>query len=129
MVCLKHGYRLIMAVAAAAAVHGAAFAAQPEPATRVEVPQLLNRLGASGCTFQRNGSWHSAPEAQAHLEKKYNYLLDKGKVRTTEDFIELAATRSSMSGTAYQVRCGTQPVVPSAAWLRGQLREVRQQKR
>jgi hypothetical protein len=103
----------------------AALAAEPSSSVKLEIEQLLARLAASGCQFQRNGAWHSATEGRAHLEKKYQYLLNKHLVSTTEDFISLAATKSSTSGKPYLVKCGTQEQVPSAAWMAAQLREVR----
>lgn len=98
---------------------------EPGPATKLEVEQLLERLGASGCQFQRNGSWYGAAMARRHLEQKYQYLLDRQRVRTAEDFISLAATKSSLSGNAYLVQCGGQPQSYSADWMTTQLREVR----
>lgn len=95
------------------------------PASRVEIESLLSRLDASGCQFYRNGSWHSSGEAQAHLRRKLDYLVGKGAVASTEKFIELAAARSSVTGQAYQVRCGGNPPVPSRWWLLAQLRDLR----
>ena len=107
------------------AVSLAALAAEPSPSAKLEVEQLLNRLAASGCQFQRNGAWHSAAEARAHLEKKYQYLLSKHLVNTSDDFISLAATKSSTSEKPYFVKCGTERQVRSATWMAAQLREVR----
>jgi len=59
---------------------------------------LLRRLEASGCEFNRNGNWYPAAEAESHLLRKLNYLQDRDMVQTTEQFIELAASSSSMSG-------------------------------
>lgn len=104
---------------------GSALAEPPAPHAAAEIRQLLDRLAVSGCSFQRNGSWHSAGEARAHLLKKYDYLADKGRIGTAEDFIEMAATRSSMSGKPYLVKCGAQLPVHSADWLGARLKEVR----
>ncbi|MQA21153.1 DUF5329 family protein [Rugamonas rivuli] len=96
------------------------------PATsRAEIDALLNRLGSSGCQFNRNGSWYSSAEAKAHLTSKLNYLIDKKKVEGTEQFIALAASTSSMSGKDYLVRCGTAQPVPSSAWLKSELQSIR----
>ncbi len=56
--------------------------------------------------FQRNGSWYDGSDARAHLQRKYDYLLKKGMVDSAEQFIERAASQSSMSGnpTASSVR-------------------------
>lgn len=102
-----------------------AFAVDLPATARIEIDALLNRLGASGCEFNRNGSWYSSPDAKAHLTKKFNYLLEKKKLDGTEQFIKLAASSSSMSGKDYLVRCaGAQPVA-SQSWLLAELRTIR----
>jgi hypothetical protein len=121
---MTHRSKSLVALLAALCAF-AAWAVEPSPAATFEVEQLLARLAASGCKFQRNGSWHSATDARAHLEKKYRYLLDKRLVGTSEDFISMAATKSSTSGTPYRVQCGTQEPMPSAVWLTARLGEVR----
>ncbi len=109
-----------------AALSGAPLHAAPLPlSARGEIDGLLSRLAASDCQFKRNGSWHSAAEAQSHLRRKLDYLMDRGAVASAEQFIERAASRSSMSGQAYQVRCGSHAPVASAAWLRAQLQDLR----
>lgn len=103
-------------------------AADPPPVVRDEIQHLLAHLEGSGCQFFRNGAWHDAAAAKDHLNRKYNYLLKKDLVRTTEDFVRLGATKSSASGKPYQVRCnGTSPV-PSALWLGEELSRYREQK-
>ena len=106
-----------------------AFAATLPPAARAEIDLLLSRLAASGCEFKRNGSWHAATEAQAHLRRKLDYLVDKGAVASTEQFIERAASRSSVSGRVYQVRCGDRAPVASSEWLRAELEAMRGESR
>jgi hypothetical protein len=101
------------------------YAAPLSPAARGEIEGLLSRLAASGCQFKRNGSWHTAVEAQVHLRRKLDYLVDKGAVASAEQFIERAASQSSMSSQAYQVKCGSQAPVPSSAWLRTELQGLR----
>lgn len=90
-----------------------------------EIDALLARLAASGCQFQRNGSWHAADEAQIHLRRKLDYLANKGLVANAEQFIERAASRSSTSGAPYRVRCGERPPMASAAWLHAELQGLR----
>lgn len=112
-----------------ASVHlTAAFAASPGVAVQSEVGHLLTYLEKSGCEFLRNGKWHSASDARAHLERKYDYLLNKGLVIQTEDFIRHAGSQSSISKKTYQVRCaGTDPET-SANWLREELQRYRKMK-
>lgn len=99
--------------------------AAPPPQAEREIEQLIATLARSGCQFQRNGSWYDAAQAQAHLRKKYAYLRKRDLVASAEQFIERAASESSMSGRAYQIRCGTAAAVPSATWLRARLNEIR----
>nr|WP_225602035.1 DUF5329 domain-containing protein [Pseudomonas sp. PDM17] len=90
-----------------------------------EITQLLDFVEHSGCQFIRNGSEYPAAEARAHLQKKLDYLENKGMVSNAEDFIERAATKSSMSGQRYQADCpaGKQD---SSAWLNDELKRLRQ---
>jgi hypothetical protein len=100
-------------------------AANLSSASQAEIQALLSRLGASGCEFRRNGSWHPADEAQAHLQQKLDYLMSKGAVASAEQFIERAASKSSVTGQPYLVKCGGKPPLPSSEWLGFQLRDVR----
>jgi len=118
--CLRHA-----ALAAMLLFASLSHAASLSPASRVEIDSLLSRLASSGCQFGRNGSWYTSMEAQAHLRKKLDYLIDKGAVASAEQFIDRAATKSSVSGRAYQVRCGGSPPVPSSAWLYSELQALR----
>ncbi|HSQ52771.1 MAG TPA: DUF5329 family protein, partial [Nitrospiraceae bacterium] len=59
------------------------------------------------------------------LVVKLNYLLEQKLVGNTEQFIELAASKSSTSRERYLVVCqGMQPV-PSASWLNAELQKLR----
>lgn len=116
---------LLPALLAAYLFASQACAAALAPAARVEIDSLLSRLAASDCQFKRNGAWHTAGEAQAHLVRKLEYLLDRGAVASAEQFIERAATKSSMSGQAYLVKCGANPAVPSGKWLYSELQALR----
>jgi Family of unknown function (DUF5329) len=97
-------------------------------ATKQEVEHLFAHLDNSGCQFNRNGSWYSAHEAVLHIRKKYDYLLGKKLINTTESFIEKAATESSMSGKPYQVKCKGQTVALSSIWLKNELKNYRTKK-
>ena len=103
----------------------AATAAPLPPAARAEIDGLLARLAASGCEFNRNGTWYTAAEAKSHLSQKLKYFEDRGMVQTTEQFIEMAASGSSMSGQPYLVRCGNRGPVESGQWLRSELNDLR----
>jgi hypothetical protein len=100
-------------------------AAPLAPSARAEIDALMAKLEASVCEFNRNGVWHTAPDAKAHLLRKLKYLEDKGAVRSAEQFIELAASSSSTTGQPYLVRCGNGAPVQSGTWLLSQLRALR----
>ena len=99
--------------------------AAPATSVQIEVSFLLGYVEGSGCEFQRNGSWYSSPQAQAHLRDKFKYLAARDLIQTTEQFIEKAASESSLSGTAYMVRCNGGPTMTSSQWLRNELARLR----
>ncbi|RKS28050.1 hypothetical protein BJ917_0914 [Pseudomonas sp. WPR_5_2] len=99
--------------------------AQATPQANQEIKGLLDFVEHSKCQFVRNGSEYPGPRARAHLEKKLNYLEGKNMVNSAEDFIDLAATKSSMSGRAYEVRC-SEGVEPASIWLKRELQRQRQ---
>ncbi len=100
-------------------------AAPLPPAARAEVDALLNRLQASGCEFNRNGSWYAGADAKAHLLKKLDYLEGKDMVQTAEQFIDKGASTSSASGKPYLVRCAGKAPVESGTWLKAELQQLR----
>jgi hypothetical protein len=106
-------------------VVAAATAAPLGPAARTEIEGLMSRLEASGCEFNRNGTWYTAKEAKSHLLRKLEYFEDRGAVQTTEQFIDLAASSSSTTSRPYLVKCGNGAAVQSGAWLRSQLQILR----
>ena len=98
--------------------------AEVPAAVRAEVDHLLTYVGGSNCEFFRNGSWYDAKKGQSHMSDKLNYLLGKDMIKATSDFIDKAATQSSMSGQPYKVRCkGTE--IASAKWLADELARFR----
>lgn len=92
-------------------------------ANTAEIQHLLAFVKNTQCTYIRNGTHHSGEEAVKHIEKKYNYFADD--IKTTEDFIRLSATKSTMSGKTYSVICDGK-TTSSAQWLLDELREFRQ---
>ena len=97
--------------------------ADPSPTVLQEVKYLLSFIEQSGCEFNRNGSWASAKAAQAHVQSKLDYLLRQDKIVTALDFIDKAASESSMTGTPYQVKCGKAAAILSRTWLTDELKK------
>jgi hypothetical protein len=108
-----------------AAFMGPALPAQAQARAGDDVQHLLDYLGRSGCQFNRNGDWYDARAARDHLQEKYDYLKKRDLVPDAQAFIERAASKSSMSGKPYQVRCGNGQPVPSARWLGAELERYR----
>ena len=54
---------------------GLSFLAQAAPSehAKAEITGLMNKLANSGCQFQRNGDWHDAGQARAHLQRIYMF--------------------------------------------------------
>ena len=103
----------------------ASTAAPLSPAVKTEIDGLMSRLEASGCQFNRNGTWYSGTEAKSHLLRKLKYLEDRGAVQSTEQFIESGASNSRATEQPYFVRCGIGAPVPSRTWLLSQLQAMR----
>jgi hypothetical protein len=103
--------------------------ADPPAIVQQEVGHLLRYIGNSGCAFKRNGTWNDARAAQAHAREKYDFLVTLGRIDTTRDFIEKAATSSSLTGEPYEVRCGTGATVSSNRWLGEELSRYRAARR
>ncbi len=115
-------------LALAAAFSGAPAVAAPPPSqAQGEITHLFDALEKSGCRFGRNGSWYDGAKARSHLASKYDYLSARSTVDSAEAFIDLAASRSSMSGQAYEVDCPGAGVRPSAQWLKEELGRYRHQ--
>lgn len=114
------------ALVALVAVLPSLCAAQLNPAAQREVAGLLQAVGASGCEFIRGGTAYPADQAQQHLRKKYEYLASRSQLASAEDFVDKAATRSSMLGEVYLIRCSNAAPQPCEQWLRAKLKAMRQ---
>lgn len=72
--------------------------------------------------FVRNGEEHSARDAAKHLRDKIAVAGEESL--TASDFIELIATRSSLSGEIYEIRFADGRKVPASDVLRQKLAEI-----
>ena len=106
-----------MAIVARAMLAVAALASSAD-----DIQHLLDYVGGSGCTFVRNGVESDAAAARKHLATKYQHA--KSHIGSAEDFIRLVASRSSMTGQPYLVRCRSSQFL-SADWLTDELRRYR----
>jgi hypothetical protein len=106
-----------LASTAIALVLAAAAHAAPAPAAKAEIEYLLSAVASSDCRFYRNGTWYDAKSAAAHLRGKYESLAVKGLIGGTDDFIDRAATKSSLSGHDYAIKCEGIAEMSSRQWL------------
>jgi hypothetical protein len=112
---------LFFALASCCAV--APSGAEPSAAAESEIESLLGAVAGSSCTFIRNGTPHSPPDARAHMELKYDHL--RKRIDTAEDFIEMAGSQSSLSGRPYLVECAGEPQRKTRDWLLERLGALR----
>ncbi len=88
-----------------------------------EVNHLLAFVKNSGCIINRNGTDYSAEKGISHIEMKYDYFRDD--IKSTEDFIEYSATKSTMSGDYYTVACPGKKSINTQDWLMNELKRFR----
>lgn len=96
MANMKPLHRIVQWALLALLLNAPPLYAEPlSPAARGEIEVLLSRLAESDCQFMRNGNWYTAGEAQVHLRRKLDYLVDKGAVASAEQLIERAAAKAA----------------------------------
>lgn len=114
------GRRCIGAVLAACSL---AAWAQPAPAEQQRIDRLIEAVaGNKDLRFLRNGREYTAAQAADFLRGKLKWRIDK--VKTVQDFIDEIGTRSTTSGDIYQVRLADGRTLPSAEFLRQELRRI-----
>ena len=101
--------------------------ADVSPKQQPEVAHLLQFVKNSPCKVNRNGSFHQGEDAAAHIMKKYDYF--KKKIKTTEQFIEYSASKSTMSKKYYTVLCDGQKPIRTRDWLLQELATYREQQK
>lgn len=97
-----------------------ALALSPEEKARTE--SLLTELGKQqNLTFTRNGTEHNAADAESHLRLKLRKT--EKRLNTTEQFIDNVASKSSITGEAYQVKDAQGNVLSANQYLHDLLKE------
>ena len=92
-----------------------------EPSARIgqTIQHLIAYVAGSGLTFIRNAELHTSIDAAAHMNKKYQHFKDD--IDTPEDFIELCATKSLLSGDPYLIIDAKGNQIRTSDWLRTEL--------
>ena len=100
-------------------------AAQQAEDLDATVEHLITYVKDSGVMIKRNFSSHDSVEAASHIEKKYQHFKDK--IDTPEQFIELCATASLVTGKQYRVMTKQGDEIPAGEWLNTELDRYRLQ--
>ena len=87
------------------------------------VDYLIATVAGSDLVFVRNDKEHTPTDAAEHMQRKYDHF--RNKIKTPEDFIRLAASKSLISGKPYTIRFPDGEVRRCDAWLTGLLAERR----
>lgn len=72
-----------------------------------------------GAEFIRNGQEHTLDEAIAHMRSKWEWK--KSDIKTADDFIRIAASKSSTSGQSYIIRMPDGTEMKTEDWFKKQL--------
>jgi len=108
--------------------HNAFFAAttlhQVKALSETQKIELLLKFVESlkGASFIRNGEAHKPAEAAAHLRMKWEKAGKR--VKTAVDFIEVCASKSSVSGKPYTIKMADGKELPSRDVLMQELKRI-----
>ena len=86
----------------------------PSNNTKKAIAYLIDRVANSHLTFTRNGIEYSSQEAADHIRIKYQN--SKSRIESPEDFIQVCASKSLLSGKPYLVSTA-QGKIPAEKWL------------
>ncbi len=87
------------------------------------IEYLIDYVSQSDMIFVRNFSKHKPNSAAKHIRKKYDYFLDD--ISSPEEFIELCASKSLVTGSEYNVVDPAGKKIKSRDWLLGALKDYR----
>jgi hypothetical protein len=119
---IPRGLRLARRFLPALALAAGVAAASPGATAQREIDHLLDYLGASHCTFVRNGQRYDAAKAREHLAGKLAFV--RWRLSTADEFVKYLATESSVTHEPYLIVCGRQER-PAGAWLAAELEHYR----
>ncbi len=101
--------------------------ALPTPTEQQRIDRLIDAVGQhKDIRFVRNGREYTGAQAADFLRGKLKWRMEK--VHTVQDFIDEIGTRSTTSGETYLVRHADGRTVPSAEFLRQELRRIEQKR-
>ncbi len=97
--------------------------AHPPPHEQSRIDRLIRFIETQkDMKFIRNGTEYSCEEAGRFLRGKMDAM--GGEVTSAREFIERIASKSSMSGTPYQVKFADGRLIPAAKFLGDELKRL-----
>jgi hypothetical protein len=97
--------------------------AEPTAAEAARIDKLILAVANRGdIKFLRNGKEYDCRQAAEFLRGKLKWRIEK--VATVQDFIDQIGTRSTTSGEVYRVKLADGRTLPSAEFLRQELRRI-----
>jgi hypothetical protein len=88
----------------------------PEISEREKIEYLISHVeNLKDAFFIRNGRTHSPEDAAKHLRTKLRY--SRNHINTAEEFIQICATRSSLTGRKYLITFSDGRSIESGEYL------------
>lgn len=116
---MKNIFTVLMALLSLAVVCGYA----DDFSETAKIQYLISSVETlQGATFIRNGREYDAGKASNHLRLKLKTLGNK--VKTAEDFINLCASKSSMTGESYLIRFADGSIMKSEQFFKDKLKAL-----
>jgi len=97
------------------------------PNKKHEIAYLFDFIERSPCEMNLNGSHYQGMDAVIFLQRKYKFF--RGNIRSAEDFIRLAATKSTTSKEYHMLICKNREPIKIKDWLRKELEIYRLKRR
>jgi hypothetical protein len=91
------------------------------------ISYLLDYVAHADVKFIRNGAEHTPAQAVEHMKAKRDHF--KAEIKTPEDFIRLAASKSLLTGKPYLIRTPDGKETPLSEWLTAALQQHRESSR
>lgn len=112
---------LVTAFVILALFSGAISVSAQDSIEKKKIEFLISSVGnLYGAKFIRNGSEHDGKEAMEHLRMKLR--IAGGRVQTADDFIELCASKSFMTGKPYMIKYSDGTIIKLEGYLREKLK-------
>jgi hypothetical protein len=97
--------------------------ATPSSQDAETIEYLIDYVSQSDMIFVRNFGKHIPERAASHIRDKYNYFVDD--IDSPEEFIELCASKSLVTGSEYRVVDPAGNKLKTRDWLMGALEKYR----